>query len=766
VQTAFSSAEGLAAVQDSTVNLILLDIMLPDMSGFDVCLKIKERRPQLPVIMLSARDRQVDIVRGLDCGANDYITKPFSISELLARIRAALRIMLPPVTSVQSQANKETEMRVSNALATDVPSFDYLLQPADVADTVIKQIKSLLNAAHSAIYIWQNGAQKVTREQASVSDPLSQALLQSLDSQWEQELYQELKDQQEPIICQDSYSSSTAICALHNKFGSSVTLVAPIRSNSNLLGALLLFYKSQSAYDVNELNIVTGIVDQLGIVFDCTNLLSQFEQAQKAILEQTQQASELLPTISHELRSPIVTMKGFITALLGNHCRWNDQEREFFLENINESVDQLSWIVENMLEMGQLDKGLKCHKRSTQLLSLVQHALYNLNFHSTHHELVNDISIHLPRVQVDPLKIERVLQNILANSIKFSPPRGRIRIFAWVIEKEIQIGVEDQGIGISSEHLPHIFERFYRADTHKSGVGLGLYIAQQLVYAHGGRIWAESQPDRGTTIYFTLPIDSSTPLPGCTSLVGDSTTIPGQGSFEQRYRPNGHAKILIVDDDAIISSSLEHVMRAEGFETLTTAYGKKAVELIQSQSPDLLLLDLLLPDVDGLNVCEQVRSFSNIPIIVITGRKAEHYQVQALTLWADDYLVKPFSCQELLARVRAVLRRSRVSKDEPPTQVKIGDLEIDSLSCEVKTSQGKIKLTPTEHKLLYYLASNPGRVLTHEQLLTRVWGDECEHQPEYLWVAVSRLRKKIEPNPDQPRYIFTEPSVGYSFKAG
>jgi two-component system KDP operon response regulator KdpE len=374
--------------------------------------------------------------------------------------------------------------------------------------------------------------------------------------------------------------------------------------------------------------------------------------------------------------------------------------------------------------------------------------------------------MHLPRVQVDPLKIERVLQNILANSIKFSPPKSRIRVFAQVIEKEIQVGVEDQGIGISPEHLPHIFEKFYRADKRKEGIGLGLYIAQQLIDAHGGRTWAESQPGRGTTIYFTLPLNDTTPLPEYISLVGDSTTIPGRGSLGQRHRSNGSAKILIVDD-AKTCSSLEPVMRAEGFEILTTAYGKKAIKLIQSQSPDLLLLELSLPDIDGLNFCEQIRRFSNIPIIVITNIKAEYYQVQALESWADDYLVKSFSYQELLARIRAVLRRSRVpSRKEPPAQIKIDGFVIDPHSCEVETPQGKVKLTLTEHKLLYYLASNPGRVLTHEQLLTRVWGDECEHQPDYLWVTVSRLRKKIEPNPAQPRYIFNEPGVGYSFTAG
>lgn len=197
---------------------------------------------------------------------------------------------------------------------------------------------------------------------------------------------------------------------------------------------------------------------------------------------------------------------------------------------------------------------------------------------------------------------------------------------------------------------------------------------------------------------------------------------------------------------------------------LVTASGTEAVALVQSAQPDLVLLDLLLPDIDGFAACERIRQFSNVPIIIITGRKTEHYKVRGLGLGADDYLIKPFSNKELVARMRAALRRMPVSAEaEPPACMRFNDFEIDALRPEVKTAQRSIRLTRTEHKLLYYLASNAGQTLTHRQILDKVWGYDCDDQTQLLWVNISRLRKKIEPNPMQPRYILTEPGVGYCF---
>jgi DNA-binding response OmpR family regulator len=223
--------------------------------------------------------------------------------------------------------------------------------------------------------------------------------------------------------------------------------------------------------------------------------------------------------------------------------------------------------------------------------------------------------------------------------------------------------------------------------------------------------------------------------------------------------------ILIVTQDIEGFRSVRLKLETARFRLLDTSRGEQAIALIQAEGPDLVLLDRSLPDVDGLTVCERVRRFSRVPIIIVTEERSERAKIRGFTAGADDYLIKPVGARELLARVRAVLRRTEVSgvfKSPPP--VRLNGFEIDPLRHEIRTPRGKVKLTPTERHLLYYLASNAGRVLTHEQLLTKVWGPGCDYPTEHLWVNISRLRKKIEPDPSQPYYIITEPGVGYYFR--
>jgi DNA-binding response OmpR family regulator/anti-sigma regulatory factor (Ser/Thr protein kinase) len=421
-----------------------------------------------------------------------------------------------------------------------------------------------------------------------------------------------------------------------------------------------------------------------------------------------------------------------------------------------------------VLEMGRLDKGLRIHRRPTRLASVVQRVLHDLSFQANRCELLNEVPTQLPIIAADPLRIERVLRNLLENAIKFSPQGGTIRVLARLTEKGIVVGVEDQGIGIAPEHLQHIFERFYQVDhteVPKEGVGLGLSIVRELVRAHNGRVWAESGVGSGTTVYFSLPVDGSSVMPERDSVGGNHIALDLDGLEGGIYPALEHPTILIVEDDHQLRQFLHETLEKQGFAILTTSFGKQVLDLVQMERPDLILLDLTLPDVDGLTVCQQVRRVSNVPIIIITGRTAEHHQVRGLTLGADDYLIKPFTSRELLAHIRAVLRRAQMpGKTETPSPLRFNGLEISPTSHEVISPTGTVKLTPTEHKILWYLASNAGQTLTHEQLLIHVWGFDSEHSSDYLWVIISRLRKKIEPDPGQPRYIMTEPGLGYRFE--
>src|SRR5437588_10237352 len=222
----------------------------------------------------------------------------------------------------------------------------------------------------------------------------------------------------------------------------------------------------------------------------------------------------------------------------------------------------------------------------------------------------------------------------------------------------------------------------------------------------------------------------------------------------------GHAKerILLVDDDPGIMAAVNHSLSAYGYKMTTATDGVEALAAFEREQPDLILLDLVMPRCDGLEVCQQIREHSTTPIIVLSIKGSEADIVSVLDLGADDYLVKPFRLAELLARVRAVLRRTRRGV---VSTVTCGDLEIDTEKRRVTVAGRVVTLTPIEYSVLAELAANVGRVMTTRLLLQRVWGPQYGNEPDYVKGVVRRLRVKLEPDPAHPRYILTEPHVGY-----
>jgi two-component system KDP operon response regulator KdpE len=222
------------------------------------------------------------------------------------------------------------------------------------------------------------------------------------------------------------------------------------------------------------------------------------------------------------------------------------------------------------------------------------------------------------------------------------------------------------------------------------------------------------------------------------------------------------ARILIVDDEPNILGTVAPLLRARGYEVFSAMTGRAGLESVERDRPDLVVLDLGLPDIDGVEVCRQIRETMNLPILVLSARGAEGDKVGALDAGADDYVTKPFGAEELLARIRASLRR--VEALSPPSEPLVrGALTIDRERFRVTRDGTELRLTPKEFELLTFLAQHPGRVLTHRTILKAIWGPNAVDQPEHLRVLVGALRKKVEPNPSLPKYILTEPWVGYRF---
>ncbi len=220
--------------------------------------------------------------------------------------------------------------------------------------------------------------------------------------------------------------------------------------------------------------------------------------------------------------------------------------------------------------------------------------------------------------------------------------------------------------------------------------------------------------------------------------------------------------ILAVDDEPHVLRLLKANLESSGYKVLTAQNGEEAVEAVARESPDLVILDLMLPKMDGYAVCRRIREFSAVPVIILTARSAEVDLVHGFEVGADDYLTKPFSVTELLMRVQAVLRRSKWPEEIITRQsFKAGPIQIDFAQHRVMAGSQEVKLTPTEYRLLTYLAAHANRVITHRELLRAVWGPEYGEESEYLRVYMRYLRQKLEPDPSAPRYLLTQPGAGY-----
>ena len=224
-------------------------------------------------------------------------------------------------------------------------------------------------------------------------------------------------------------------------------------------------------------------------------------------------------------------------------------------------------------------------------------------------------------------------------------------------------------------------------------------------------------------------------------------------------------RLLLVDDEVAIQRTLAPLLRSRGYEVDIASTGSDALRMVADREPDLIVLDLGLPDLEGAEVCRRIRLTSKLPIIVLSARGNDTDKVHALDLGADDYVTKPFSPEELLARIRVALRRVMDADETETGLFRAGDLAIDYDRRCVLRGDVELRLTPKEFELLSLLARNHDRVLTHRTLLKAVWGPNAVEQPEHLWTLVALLRKKIEPDPAHPRYLLSEPWVGYVLRS-
>ena len=467
-----------------------------------------------------------------------------------------------------------------------------------------------------------------------------------------------------------------------------------------------------------------------------------------APLEETERLrAEFLSLVSHELRAPLTSIKGSTTTVLGAEPVPDMAEILQFFRIIDEQADHMRGLINDLLDAGRIETGtLSVSTEPAEVASLVDQARNTFLSGGGQHTILIDLPSDLPRVLADRRRIVQVLNNLFSNASRHSPESFPIRVAAARDGVQVAISVSDEGRGVPPERLPYLFRKQTRMNSEGGirGSGLGLAICKGLVEAHGGRIRAESGGlGLGTRITFTIPVAEE---------AGEAGSLPNLPLKERK-----DTRILVVDDDPKTLGYIRDALASEGYVPLVTGNPREVSNLIRTTKPRLVLLDLMLPGTDGIELMEGLPEMSALPVIFISGYGRDETIARALDMGAADYIVKPFSPTELAARVRAALRK----RYAPPEPFRLGDLTIDYEQRRVRVAGRAVKLTATEYDLLRVLSVNAGRVTTFDSLLRQVWGDRQSGDVLILRTFVKKLRRKLGDDAANPTYVFNERQVGY-----
>lgn len=481
--------------------------------------------------------------------------------------------------------------------------------------------------------------------------------------------------------------------------------------------------------------------------------------------------SETLALAAHELKTPLAIIKGCATTLLGSSARWDPAMQREMLQMIDTQSDRLHDVLNTLLDVWRLDAGAQ-PLRLTQvaLPELLTQLMHRWQKQAPGHRFVLSLPPSVAPVMCDAMRIEQTLNHLLQNAVTYSPAGKIVSVHLETNDVELRVSIADEGIGIASEHLDRIFDRFYRIQSDSeqiTGSGLGLASARSSIEAHGGKIWADSPGlEQGATFYFTLPFVPrlSATIQTSSAITTTLPALPQKNPQIPLLKQDRRVRVLLAESDARMARYLRANLEEQRYRVHMVSHGVQFLRQLDLEETDVILLSTRLADMNGVELLQRLREFSQAPIIMLCDDCDEDERVQMLDLGCDDLVVKPFGMKELLARVRVVLRRQSASSSSQPTSQPVfstGDLVIDHAQHLVSVRGKPVQLSRTEYNLLSVLAQNAGIVVTHELLLEKVWGPECNRDIDFIWVYISRLRRKIEEDSRRPKYILTVPDVGY-----
>ena len=472
--------------------------------------------------------------------------------------------------------------------------------------------------------------------------------------------------------------------------------------------------------------------------------------------------AEFLGMVSHELRTPLTSIKGSAATLTEAASDLDPAEMLQFYRIIGEQADYMRDLIGDLLDVARIETGdLAVAPAPADVASLVDEARSRFQSGGGRNNLRIDLSPDLPLVMADGRRVVQVLSNLLSNAARHSHEASAIGVSAVREGYHVAVSVTDEGRGIAAERLPHLFRKFSRIDGEDrrrdiAGSGLGLAICKGIVEAHGGRIWAESDGlGLGARFTFTIPV-----------AVDAVAGVPRLSARRERAEKE-RTRVLCVDDDPQTLRYVRDALAGAGYAPIVTGDPQEAASLVEANDPHLVLLDLMLPGTDGIELMGDILDMADVPVIFLSAYGQEEIIARAFENGADDYVVKPFSATELVARIKAALRKREAPEWAEPSQPYVfGDLTIDYAERRVTLAGRPVQLTAIEYGLLFELSANAGRVMTYDRLLQRVWGLRRSGDSRRVRTAAKQLRRKLGDDANNPTFILNEPRVGYRMEKG
>jgi two-component system KDP operon response regulator KdpE len=478
----------------------------------------------------------------------------------------------------------------------------------------------------------------------------------------------------------------------------------------------------------------------------------------------------LFNSMVEHLRIPNLQLRSLASTLAEQHGNLSYRERDQFLRQLETDLEHVNHLWNSYQDIYALEtNSLSLRRENASLSRLIERVLEMRPFNRYQRQFSLEMPALLPSVRIDEYRIERALSDVLQRALAVSPSGARITIRVANHEHEVHVTVEDQGPTLRADQLEQVFDPFNAGD--RLSTGFGLYITRELVRRHGGRTWAEARNGSGMAITLVLPVATpavrtpeekpqpSEPAPSETKSAAESVPRPVVSRAPQRT-PN---TVMVVEGHSTLVRTVCEALEGQDYGVLRYQRGEEALEDVKATHLDLIILDASPGDINGLDLCARMRKHTEVPIMMIADSASDNEKVLGFKAGADEYVTRPVSDDELMARVQAIFKRQQIP-DRTSEPMVAGDLVVDVARREVFLANKPIDLTRIEFDLLHMLISNRNRVLTHRQLLEKVWGPDYEDETHYLWVNISRLRKKLEPGSDSPRYIHTQPGIGYYFE--